>query len=93
MVSREQIPVPVQKHDVPARMARCGNREQIFIELNRVFSVEKHLRFNAIGVCAMNDAPATEVLMELLVIGDIVLMREEQRGNAAQRFNPPDKLF
>src|SRR5262245_57080497 len=77
VIAREEELVPEQKHDMPSRVTRYGNRQKVFVELDRVLAFQHLLCRNASAVGAMDQARAVEVIMKPLMIGNVVTMREE----------------
>lgn len=58
-------------------MARHRDRQQAASKLNGRFTFEKLFGIDVSRVGTMNNAPASEMFVKLLVIGDVVLVREE----------------
>ena len=70
-------------------VTRGGNHQQIIFQLNRLESSRLQLdrRRSRVDVVAMQDSLRAEALVELGVIGNVVLMREQQTPHAAQHLD------
>src|SRR3954470_17153484 len=80
VVAGEEEALLPQKDRVPFRVARRRDHHQSRLELDRIESGRFQLDARGFGadVVAMQHALASEALVELLVIGDIVLMRQQK---------------
>ena len=78
MVAGEQELVAHEEDRMPFRVARRRDHQHVIGDLHRIES--GRLMLDRLGaradVVAMQPALASEALMELLLIGDVVLMRE-----------------
>ena len=89
MIAGEQKLIAIQKNGVPFRVARRGDHHHVVRDVDRIAS--RRLLFDrrraAADVVAMQDALAAEALVKFLMIGDIVLMRQEHPARAAHRLD------
>src|SRR5438105_402259 len=90
MIAGEEKLLTIEKDRVALGVPRCLNHQQLIVNLHRL--APSGLHFNRRGprtnVIAMQDACTAEALMELLMIGNVVLMREHHRVHAAHRLHP-----
>ena len=93
MIARKEKLFSIMKDDVTARVAGCGNDQQIVIELNRLFASYHLLDAKTRGaVVGMHQPFALESLVKECVSGDVVFVRQEHLTDAAQRFDSFDQL-
>src|SRR5205809_1420425 len=70
-------------------MPRHGHDKQIFIQSKDLLPIDQFFRVNSSRIRAVDDASATEVFVEFLVVSNIVTMREDHEGNTTQFLQPP----
>src|SRR5438094_8908777 len=63
--------------------------KQIFIQSKDLLPIDQFFRVNSSRIRAVDDASATEVFVEFLVVSNIVTMREDHEGNTTQFLQPP----
>ena len=80
MVAGEEELVPIEIDGVPLRVARRGDHHELIVDVDGIEAGRLHLdcRSTRSHIIAVQNALASESLMKLLMIGDIVLMREQQ---------------
>src|SRR6059036_1883669 len=70
-------------------MPRHGHDKQIFIQSKDLLPIDQFFRVNSSRIRAVDDASATEVFVEFLVVSNIVTTREDHEGNTTQFLQPP----
>lgn len=93
MIAREQKLVAIKEDHVSASVTRCWDHEQIAVELNRIDAADD--AFDVVtrrAVVGVHDSLAAESFAKQLVIGDVVLMRQQHLTDAAHRVDAFDQL-
>lgn len=92
MVAREEVFVFVEQTSVAARVARRGDDDEVSVEARLIFPFDDSFDAVASGVVVrVHDSPRAELAREPVVVGHVVAVREEDRADAAHRFNPADE--
>src|SRR5215510_11783021 len=93
MIAREKKLLPIKEHHVTARMAGNWNSDQIAIQTNLVLTANQFLNPEPLpAVIGVHDSSAVKLLGKAAVIGNIVLVSEKHRGDAAERIDLLDQL-
>src|ERR1051326_5295525 len=86
MVAGEEKLVAVEKHDVPARVTRRRNHEQILIELYWFFARNHLLDAQTIrAVVSVHESFAVEFFAKQPMGRNVVFVREQHATDAAHR--------
>src|SRR5437763_11448469 len=92
VIAREEILVFVEQHGVAARVPRRRDDDEVSVEAHGVSALNYVLDAVARGVVVrVHDAASAEVARELFMVGHVVAVREEDRADAAYRFNLSDE--
>src|SRR5205814_616656 len=92
VIAREEILVFVEQHGVAARVPRRRDDDEVSVEAHGVSALNYVLDAVARGVVVrVHDAASAEVARELFMVGHVVAVREEDRADAAHRFNLSDE--
>ena len=85
VIAGEEIFAAIEEDGVAPRVPRRGDHQQIVVELNGLIAGRLDLDRGGVrsDVVAMQHALAAEALVELLMIGDVVLVREQHPPRAA----------
>src|SRR5439155_19298411 len=86
MIAGEEELLAPEEDGVASGVAGSGNHQETGLELDRRAAGRLELDRGGGGadVVAMDDPVAAEALVELLMIGDVVLMREDHPPHAAE---------
>src|SRR5258708_29769206 len=87
VVAGEEEGVAIEEDGVPFRVAGRGDHEQVVVDRDGDETGRLTLDGGGPGadIVAVKNARAAEALVELLVVGHVVLMRQEHRLHAAER--------
>lgn len=87
VVAGEEEAVPVEEDGVAAGVARHRDRHQVVGEMKRLQAVEGEFDSGGVmrDVVAVEDSLAAEFFVEEGVVGDVVAVGQEHRGDAAHR--------
>ena len=91
MITGKKEFVPIQKNNVTSRMARNGNRKEVFIQDHRLVALQMLFGIDSLRVGAMNHSAAAEVFVEFFMVGNVIFMRKKQERDAAHFFDPPNQ--
>ncbi len=85
MVAGEEELLAIEKNRMPLRVSGSRNHQHLVIDKQRIESLRLHFHGSraTANVVAMENPLASEALMELLVVGDIILMRQQHFSDSA----------
>src|SRR5689334_8109957 len=93
MIAGEHKFVLIEQDHVAARVTGNRNRDQIFIDPNRIAARDYLLDPEAgSAIVRMHDPSTSKLLSKALMIGDVVFVREKHRAHAAHRLDLLYKL-
>lgn len=91
MVPRKQVPLPEEQAGRPRSVAGNRDKPDLVVQCHGLCSGETALDKTGAGIILVQDPLAPEVSMKLVVVGHVVPVGQEKKGDPAQLFQALDE--